>query len=78
MKTEVMKHEQYGEVRTVILDAEKFFAGRDVVKALGYKKPDLFLNKHVKREDKRLVLLHSLPLSPSCAPPPPRPLCHYK
>ena len=65
MKTEVMKHEQFGEVRTVVLDAEKFFAGRDVAAAPGYKKPDLFLNKHVKREDKRLVLLHSLPLSPS-------------
>ena len=67
MKTEVMKHEQYGEVRTVILDAEKFFAGRDVAAALGYKKPNNFLNKHVAKEDKRTVLLRALH-SPIVAP----------
>ena len=67
MKTEVMKHEQFGEVRTVILDAEKFFAGRDVAAALGYKKPNNFLNKHVAKEDKRTVLLRALH-SPIVAP----------
>ena len=67
MKTEVMKHEQYGEVRTVVLDAEKFFAGRDVAAALGYKKPNNFLNKHVAKEDKRTVLLRALH-SPIVAP----------
>lgn len=35
MKIEVMKHEQYGEVRTIVLDAVKFFAARDVAQTLG-------------------------------------------
>ena len=66
MKTEVMKHEQFGEVRTVVLDAVKWFAGRDVAITLGYKKrPDSFITKHVEKEDKQIVMLPSLPLSPS-------------
>ena len=35
MKIEVMKHEQFGEVRTVVLEEQKFFAARDVAIALG-------------------------------------------
>ncbi|MBR0060995.1 MAG: GIY-YIG nuclease family protein [Selenomonadaceae bacterium] len=66
MKTEVKKHEQFGEVRTVVLDAVKWFAGRDVAITLGYKKrPDSFITKHVEKEDKQIVMLPSLPLSPS-------------
>ena len=60
MKTEVMKHEQFGEVRTVIIDEQKFFAGRDVAAALGYARPDLFVARHVSTDNKQFVPLRAL------------------
>jgi len=60
MKNEVMKHEEYGEVRTVVLDAGKFFAGRDVAAALGYARPDLFVTRHVSPNNKQFVQMRAL------------------
>ena len=66
MKVKVLTHPTFGEVRTVTLEEQKFFAARDVAIALGYKKrPDAFITKQVEKEDKQIVMLPALPLSPS-------------
>ena len=48
----VFKHEMFGEVRTMVNEnGETFFVGKDVAKALGYKKPLDALSKHVDEDD---------------------------
>ena len=50
---QVFKHEEFGEVRVVMIDGEPWFVGKDVTTALGYSNPRDALRKHVDDEDKR-------------------------
>lgn len=34
-------NQEFGEIRTLILDGEPWFVGKDVAQALGYKKPEM-------------------------------------
>ena len=45
--TRVFDHEQFGQVRVVIVDGEVKFVGTDVATALGYTKPADAVRKHV-------------------------------
>ena len=52
---QIFKHEQFGEIRTVMIDNEPWFVGRDVAVALGYgngKSLNNAVSKHVDDEDK--------------------------
>ena len=40
------------EVRTIVIDGEPWFVGKDVAAALGYERPDHAIAKHVDNEDK--------------------------
>ncbi|MBR4153364.1 MAG: GIY-YIG nuclease family protein [Selenomonadaceae bacterium] len=55
MDAEVLTHDRFGEVRTITLEGEKYYAGCDVAIALGYRKPRNFVGKHVAKADKRLL-----------------------
>jgi prophage antirepressor-like protein len=46
---------EFGEIRTVTIDREPWFAGKDVAIALGYKDTAKTLKVHVDDDDKRLV-----------------------
>lgn len=54
MKNEItiFKNEQFGEVRTVLIDNEPWFVGKDVATILGYSNPQKALRDHVEEEDK--------------------------
>lgn len=54
---QIFKHEQFGEIRTVMVDNEPWFVGRDVAVALGYSKPENAISNHVCKEDKTLTLI---------------------
>lgn len=43
---------QVEDIRTVMIDGEKWYVGRDVAKALGYVNPSNVLKSHVDDEDK--------------------------
>ena len=43
---------EFGQVRTVTIDNEPYFVGKDVAKILGYKDTSDALKKHVDAEDK--------------------------
>lgn len=45
-------------VRTLLIDDEPYFIGKDVAKVLGYKNTRDALNKHVDCEDKNTVAIH--------------------
>lgn len=51
----IFKNEEFGEIRTVQIDNETYFAGKDVAAALGYKNTKDALITHVNEEDKRIV-----------------------
>lgn len=48
----IFKNEQFGEVRTVLIDNEPWFVGKDVATILGYSNPQKALRDHVEEEDK--------------------------
>lgn len=49
---QVFSSEQFGSVRTMIIDDEPWFVGKDVAEILGYKDTSDALKRHVDREDK--------------------------
>lgn len=51
-KIQVFKNAEFGSVRTIELDGESWFVGKDVATALGYTNPRDALSKRVDAEDK--------------------------
>lgn len=48
---QVFKNEEFGEIRTVVIDNEPWFVGIEVAKALGYAVPKTATAKHVDKDD---------------------------
>ena len=48
----VFESPTFGQVRTVEIDNEPWFVGKDVAEALGYKNPQEAIRTHVESEDK--------------------------
>jgi prophage antirepressor-like protein len=46
------RHEEFGSIRTVRIDGEPWFVGKDVAEALGYSNSRKALSDHVDEEDK--------------------------
>ena len=51
-KLQIFKNEEFGEVRTVTIDNEPWFVGKDVATALGYERATKAIQDHVNEEDK--------------------------
>lgn len=49
---EIFKNEEFGEIRTVTIDNEPWFVGKDVAIALGYANPQKAVRDHVDEEDR--------------------------
>lgn len=52
-EVKVFEHEAFGEIRTVTIDGEPWFVGKDVATALGYADTFGALKKHVDSEDRQ-------------------------
>lgn len=50
-EVKIFNNEEFGEVRTVIIDGEPWFVGRDVAKSLGYAKPEGAIRNNVDKDD---------------------------
>lgn len=50
---QIFKNEEFGEVRTVTIDNEPWFVGKDVAEAVGYSKARNAISAHVSDEDKK-------------------------
>ena len=57
---QVFSNEEFGNIRTVTIDGEPWFAGRDVAETLGYSNPNDALSKHVDGEDKGVAKCDTL------------------
>lgn len=50
---QIFNNPEFGKVRTIVIDGEPWFVGKDVAKALGYKDTISALKVHVDVEDKK-------------------------
>ena len=55
---QIFENAMFGKIRTVVIDNEPWFIGKDVATALGYTNPRDALAKHVDEEDKNTVAIH--------------------
>lgn len=53
----LFKHEEFGEIRTLNIDGEPWFVGKDIAVALGYSAPRNAIQAHVDNEDKTTALI---------------------
>lgn len=53
----IFSNPDFGEVRTLNIDGEPWFVGKDVADILGYTNPRDALAKHVDDEDKNTVAI---------------------
>ena len=51
MEIQVFKNDRFGEVRTMVINGEPWFVGKDVASVLGYAKPLNAVAMHVEIED---------------------------
>ena len=49
----IFESEEFGQVRTVMIDDEPYFVGKDVATILGYADTFGALKKHVDNDDKQ-------------------------
>ena len=49
---QIFNSEEFGEIRTVTIDDEPWFVGKDVALALGYTNPQKAVRSHVLEEDR--------------------------
>ena len=52
---QIFNNTEFGEVRTLAIDGEPYFVGKDVAEILGYAKPQNAIANHVDDEDKTLA-----------------------
>lgn len=50
---EIFKNNEFGEIRTTLIDNEPWFVGKNVALALGYKDTDAAIRTHVDNDDKQ-------------------------
>lgn len=55
---QVFRNNEFGQIRTLRIDDEPWFVGKDVAEALGYSNTRDALSKHVDDEDKSDVAIH--------------------
>ena len=51
-KLQIFTNEEFGEVRTIMIDDEPWFVGKDVAEALGHQNPQRAIREHIDNEDK--------------------------
>lgn len=49
---QIFKNNEFGEVRTLIIESEPWFVGKDIARVLGYKNTADAIGKHVDADDK--------------------------
>ena len=57
MEIQVFKNDRFGEVRTMVINDEPWFVGKDVASVLGYVSPHRAVFDHVDEDDKTSVLI---------------------
>lgn len=56
-KLEIFQNKSFGRIRTLAINNEPWFVGKDVAEMLGYAKPENAIANHVDEEDKNSTLI---------------------
>ncbi len=51
-KLQIFKNEEFGEIRTVLIDGDAWFAGKDIAEALKYNEPHKAIVRHTEIDDR--------------------------
>lgn len=51
---QIFKNAEFGSIRTIVINDEPYFVGKDVAEILGYTNPQKAIRDHVDEEDKTL------------------------
>lgn len=51
----IFENEEFGELRTTMIDGEPWFVGKDVAGILGYQNLSRDINRHVDEEDRKML-----------------------
>ena len=51
---QIFNNEKFGSIRTVEVNNEPYFVGKDVADILGYQNPSKAISMHVDEEDRNL------------------------
>ena len=54
---QIFKSEEFGEIRTITIDSEPYFVGKDVADILGYQNGSRDVNRHVDEEDRQKIMV---------------------
>lgn len=54
-KLQIFNNADFGEVRTIVIDNEPFFVGKDVASILGYERDNKAVVDHVDEDDRKMV-----------------------
>lgn len=57
----VFKNQEFGQIRSLMIEDEPWFVGKDTAESLGFKRPADVISAHVDIEDKRLVKFGEIP-----------------
>lgn len=57
---QIFKNEKFGSVRTLNINGEPYFVGKDIAKVLGYSNPRKAISDHVDVEDKGVTKCDTL------------------
>ena len=58
---QVFKNQEFGQVRSLVINGDPWLVGKDVTKALGYDNPSKAIRDHVEEEDKRVGVQNVTP-----------------
>lgn len=54
---EIFKNEEFGEIRTLMIDGEPWFVGKDIADILEYRNGSRDINRHIDKEDRRKSMI---------------------
>lgn len=54
----IFTNDVFGTVRTVLIDDEAYFVGKEIAKILGYSNSSKAVSSHVDEEDKRFIMIN--------------------
>lgn len=52
---QIFKNEEFGEIRSIEIEKEPYFIGKEIAEILGYKNGSRDINRHVDEEDRAIV-----------------------
>ena len=51
----IFKNEEFGEMRSLEINNEPYFIGKEIATVLGYKNGSRDINRHVDEEDRKVL-----------------------